>query len=266
MFRLDGRHAVVIGCGGIGAEIVEGLAAQGASLTCLDADEGVAAAAAARATTYTRANSRRADVLDAPALVAVARALADADILVLTAATNIRKPVLDYSSEEFDRVVSLNLRGTFNAVQAFAPAMAARGRGSIIALSSIRALAVELGQGVYAATKAGMVQLLRTLAAELGPQGVRVNASRRVSSRRRSPSRSVPMSVGPRLCGDVCPGAVGTSRGAGRCGGLSGERRGQLCDRQPVARGRRLDRDRRSIHASVQLVVGPGLGAPHARR
>lgn len=176
MFRLDGRHAVVVGCGGIGAEIAEGLAAQGARLTCLDADEEVAAAAAARAATYTSANARRADVLDAPALTALAAALADADILVLTAATNVRKPVLDYSSEDFDRVVSLNLRGTFNAVRAFAPAMAARGGGSIIALSSIRALTVEPGQGVYAATKAGMVQLLRALAAELGPQGVRVNA------------------------------------------------------------------------------------------
>jgi NAD(P)-dependent dehydrogenase (short-subunit alcohol dehydrogenase family) len=54
--------------------------------------------------------------------------------------------------------------------------MAARGRGSIIAFSSIRSLTVEPGQGVYAATKSGIVQLLRALAAELGPQGVRANA------------------------------------------------------------------------------------------
>lgn len=176
MFRLDGKHAVVIGCGGIGAELAEGLAAQGARLTCLDADEEVAAQAAARATAYCPAASGRADVLDAEDLSRVAADLGDVDVLVLTAATNVRKPVLDYSSEEFDRVVSLNLRGTFHAVRAFAPAMAARGSGSIIAMSSIRALAVEPGQGVYAATKAGMVQLLRALAAELGPQGVRVNA------------------------------------------------------------------------------------------
>jgi NAD(P)-dependent dehydrogenase (short-subunit alcohol dehydrogenase family) len=54
--------------------------------------------------------------------------------------------------------------------------MAERGRGSIIGFSSIRAVAVEPGQGVYAATKAGLVQLLRTAAAELGPSGVRLNA------------------------------------------------------------------------------------------
>ena len=176
MFRLDGKHAVVIGCGGIGAELVEGIAAQGARLTCLDANEEVAAAAAARASTYSPADSGRADVLDPDDLARAASELGDVDVLVLTAATNVRKPVLDYSDEEFDRVVGLNLRGTFNAVRAIAPGMAARGSGSIIALSSIRALAVEPGQGVYAATKAGMVQLLRALAAELGPQGVRVNA------------------------------------------------------------------------------------------
>ena len=54
--------------------------------------------------------------------------------------------------------------------------MAQRGRGSIIGFSSIRAVTVEPGQGVYAATKAGLVQLLRTAAAELGERGVRVNA------------------------------------------------------------------------------------------
>ena len=97
-------------------------------------------------------------------------------MLVFTAATNVRKRVLDYSAEEFDRVVSLNLRASFDLIRAFGAGMAERGRGSIIGFSSIRAVAVEPGQGVYAATKAGLVQLLRTAAAELGPSGVRLNA------------------------------------------------------------------------------------------
>ena len=67
-------------------------------------------------------------------------------------------------------------RAAFDLVRAFAPGMVARGRGSIVAFSSIRAVTVEPGQGVYAATKAGLVQLLRTAAAEFGPHGVRVNA------------------------------------------------------------------------------------------
>jgi NAD(P)-dependent dehydrogenase (short-subunit alcohol dehydrogenase family) len=66
--------------------------------------------------------------------------------------------------------------GSFKILRAAGEVMAARGRGSIIVLSSIRAQVVEPGQGVYAATKAGLVQMARALAAELAPQGVRVNA------------------------------------------------------------------------------------------
>ena len=71
---------------------------------------------------------------------------------------------------------------SFDLVRAFGAGMAERGRGSIIGFSSIRAVTVEPGQGVYAATKAGLVQLLRTAAAELGPCGVRVNAVAPASS------------------------------------------------------------------------------------
>lgn len=182
MFRLDGRHAAVVGCGGIGAEVAAGLAAHGALVSCLDQDLATAEQAARRATTEPGADpaaehtAYRADVLDEQALSSLATDLAPVDVLVLTAAVNVRKRLLDYTTEEFDRVVGLNLRGTFHAVRAFAPGMVEQGRGSIIAFTSIRSRTVEPGQGVYAATKAGMVQLLRTLAAELGPAGVRVNA------------------------------------------------------------------------------------------
>jgi NAD(P)-dependent dehydrogenase (short-subunit alcohol dehydrogenase family) len=70
----------------------------------------------------------------------------------------------------------VNLKGTFNVLRAAGRLMAEQKSGSIIAFSSIRSLTVEPGQGVYAATKSGIVQLVRALAAELGPQGVRVNA------------------------------------------------------------------------------------------
>lgn len=178
MFRLDDRHAVVVGCGGIGAEIAVGLSAQGARVTCLDKDAATAEAARDRlADAAGRAHAAYpVDVLDESSLAERARDLGEVDVLVLTAAMNVRKRLLDYTSEEFDRVVGLNLRGTFNGVRAFAPRMAERGSGSIVALTSIRALVVEPGQGVYAATKAGVMQLVRTLSAELGPAGVRVNA------------------------------------------------------------------------------------------
>jgi NAD(P)-dependent dehydrogenase (short-subunit alcohol dehydrogenase family) len=98
------------------------------------------------------------------------------DVLVSTPSINVRKPLLEITDEEFDRVVDLNLKGTFRLIREFGRGMAERGSGSIIAFSSIRAQVVEPGQGVYAATKSGTVQMLRALAAELGPRGVRANA------------------------------------------------------------------------------------------
>jgi len=174
LFRLDGRRAVVVGAGsGIGRESALALAAHGADVVCLDRDLEAAEETASHGSALT---AHRLDVLDSEAVARSAAELGEVDVLVFTAATNVRKRILDYSSEEFDRVVSLNLRASFDLVRAFGAGMAERGRGSIIGFSSIRAVAVEPGQGVYAATKAGLVQLLRTAAAELGPSGVRLNA------------------------------------------------------------------------------------------
>ena len=173
LFRLDGRRTVVVGAGsGIGRESALALATHGADVVCADRDADAAAATAAdcRGTAYPL------DVLDRVAVRQAAEDLGAVDVLVFTAATNVRKRLLDYSDAEFDRVVDLNLRASFDLIRAFGRGMAGRGRGSVIGFTSIRAVTVEPGQGVYAATKAGLVQLLRTAAAELGPQGVRVNA------------------------------------------------------------------------------------------
>jgi NAD(P)-dependent dehydrogenase (short-subunit alcohol dehydrogenase family) len=174
LFRLDGKHALVVGAGsGIGRESALALAAHGARVTCADRDLAAAEETVARGDQLT---AYELDVLDEAAITKAADELGVIDVLVFTAATNVRKRILDYTGEEFDRVVALNLRASFDLIRAFGTGMAARGRGSIMGFSSIRATTVEPGQSVYAATKAGLVQLLRTAAAELGPQGVRVNA------------------------------------------------------------------------------------------
>ena len=174
LFRLDGRKAVVVGGGsGIGRESALALAAHGAEVVCADRDLD---AAQHTADLGSGLSVYELDVLDVEAVSRAACKLGAVDVLVFTAATNVRKRLLDYTSEEFDRVVSLNLRASFDLIRAFGAGMASRGHGSIIGFSSIRAVAVEPGQGVYAATKAGLVQLLRTAAAELGPSGVRLNA------------------------------------------------------------------------------------------
>lgn len=174
LFRLDGRRAVVVGAGsGIGRECALALAAHGAEVVCADREVDAAKETAQLGESL---SPYQLDVLDSAAVERAADELGVVDVLVFTAATNVRKRLLDYSGDEFDRVVSLNLRASFDLIRAFGAGMADRGRGSIIGFSSIRAVAVEPGQGVYAATKAGLVQLLRTAAAELGPSGVRLNA------------------------------------------------------------------------------------------
>lgn len=185
LFRLDGRRlAVVGGAGGIGREAARALVAQGAEVIVADRDaEGAAEAArvasveeAAPGAVPGIARAETLDVLDESAVTAAAAAWGPLDGLVITVGVNVRKRISDYTTEEFDRVVALNLRAHFSLVRAFAPGMAERGRGSVVSLASMRAFQVEPGQGVYAASKAGLVQLLRTAAAEWGPSGVRFNA------------------------------------------------------------------------------------------
>jgi NAD(P)-dependent dehydrogenase (short-subunit alcohol dehydrogenase family) len=84
--------------------------------------------------------------------------------------------MLDYTDEEYDRVADLNLRGTFYFLRAFGRIMARQKSGSLIASSSVRATTLEPGLAIYGATKAGIIQMVRGLASEVGSFGVRVNA------------------------------------------------------------------------------------------
>jgi len=178
LFDLSGRRALVIGgASGIGQASALGLAAHGAELVVADlnlalADETVAEIRKAGG----KATALKIDMRDKANVDAAATSLGALDAIVITPSINVRKPLLDITEEEFDRVIDLNLKGVFRVLTAFAPAMAARGKGSIVAFSSVRAQVVEPGQGVYAATKAGTLQMIRALAAELGPSGVRLNA------------------------------------------------------------------------------------------
>lgn len=178
MFRLDGRTAIVVGAGrGIGAACARGLADFGARVVCADLEEPYAREAAAGIEAAGgKADAVGLDVREPAAAAALVERFGAPDVLVHTPAINVRKPLMAISDEEFERVMELNLTATFRLVRDVGSAMAGRGSGSIIAFSSIRARVVEPGQGAYAATKAGVVQLLRALAAELAPHGVRANA------------------------------------------------------------------------------------------
>jgi NAD(P)-dependent dehydrogenase (short-subunit alcohol dehydrogenase family) len=174
MFDLTGKTALVVGAGsGIGAASAHGLAAFGANVVCADVNKE---AAANTAREIESGEAIELDMTDPESVRTVVERVGAPDVLVSTPSVNVRKPVLEITDEEFDRVVELNLKGTFRLIRDFGRGMAERGSGSIIAFSSIRGQVVEPGQGVYAATKAGTVQMLRALASEIGPRGVRVNA------------------------------------------------------------------------------------------
>ncbi len=178
MFDLTGKTALVVGAGsGIGEASAHGLAAFGAEVYAADVN---AEAAEATAEGIRDGGGESVavglDMLDPASVGAVAERIGTPDVLVSTPSVNVRKPVLDITDDEFDKIVDLNLKGTFRLIREFGRGMAERGSGSIIAFSSIRGQVVEPGQGIYAATKAGTVQMLRALASEVGPQGVRVNA------------------------------------------------------------------------------------------
>lgn len=179
MFDLSGKTAVVIGAAsGIGRESARGLAAFGANVVAADLNGDAAAEVAEQIRAEGgNASSQAVDFTDPQQVEELVRSVDSLDVLVVTPSINVRKPMLSISLEEFDRVVNLNLKGSFVAMTAAGRRMAEDGQGgSIIMFSSIRSEVVEPGQGVYAATKAGTLQMAKALAAELGPSNVRVNA------------------------------------------------------------------------------------------
>jgi NAD(P)-dependent dehydrogenase (short-subunit alcohol dehydrogenase family) len=178
LFDLTGKTAAVIGGGsGIGEAVAIGAAKQGAGVVILDANLAAAQTVAAG---IPGAGAAALDIRDAAAVNAAFDAIAGnrgrLDIVICTPSINVRKPILQYTSEEFDRVVEVNLKGSFNVLQAAGRMMTAQRSGSIVIFSSIRAQVVEPGQSVYAMTKSGILQLVRAGATEFGPFGVRVNA------------------------------------------------------------------------------------------
>jgi NAD(P)-dependent dehydrogenase (short-subunit alcohol dehydrogenase family) len=182
LFSLEGKTIAVIGAGsGIGRAVAEHAAAQGGSLFCFDLNADAAhdtakmiVEAGGEADAGACDITNRTSVNDA--IVAAAARYNRLDGVVCTPAINVRKPILKYTDEEFDRVVQVNLHGNFNVLQSTGWLMVPQGFGSIVLFSSIRSLVTEPGQSVYSMTKAGIVQLVKTAATEWGQKGVRVNA------------------------------------------------------------------------------------------
>ncbi|MDO7842131.1 SDR family NAD(P)-dependent oxidoreductase [Sphingomonas immobilis] len=180
-FALDGRRAVVIGAGrGIGREIAIVLAKAGAALVVADIDTAeLAVTVDAIHAAGAQVEAVPLDVRDREAVLALG-ARADAgggiDVWVNVAGVISAANVADMAPEEYDRIVAVNMTGVYWGCAAAARIMTPRGRGSIVNISSTGADVPSAGLSVYAMTKAAVNMLTRSLAHEVGPHGVRVNA------------------------------------------------------------------------------------------
>ena len=180
--RLEGRTALITGASrNIGRSIALAFAAEGADLalnTRANREE-LDAVAAECAKAGARVVPLLADISDADAVeTMVARALADLgpiDILVCNAAVRPHKALTETSIEDWHHVVSVNLHSAFYLARAVVPGMKERGRGSIIALGGQSSLTGRPNTAAVTAAKTGLLGLVRALAAELGPFGIRVN-------------------------------------------------------------------------------------------
>ena len=178
---LDRPVLVTGGATGIGAELVRQFACQGARVAFVDLDEraGAALAAELQAETGRAPWFRRCDIGDVDALTSALRGAADAlgpiEVLINNAANDERHDVQDVTVEYWDEKMAVNLRAQFFAAQAVAPGMAALGRGSVITMGSIIWHAKFARSSGYATAKAAIEGLTRSLARDLGPDGIRVN-------------------------------------------------------------------------------------------
>ena len=175
------RVAVVTGgASGIGLGVAHGFVADGHRVALVDSNAEAAEAAADELRRGgATAIAVAADVADRAAVAAgfdrIRSELGPVEILVTSAGIESFTPVLDISAEGWDRIIAINLTGTFTCVQAALPDMLAAGWGRIVTISSQSAQSGAPNMAHYAASKGGVIGLTKALAVELARQGITVN-------------------------------------------------------------------------------------------
>lgn len=176
--RLKGKTAIVTGAGsGFGAGIARKFAAEGAKVMVAD----INTAAARTVAEEIGGISQTVDVADAASVAALAdaarAAFGDPDILVNNAGvTHLPAPLDTIGEAEFDRVFLVNCKSVYLTARAFVPAMKSRGTGAILNVASTAGLSPRPRLNWYNASKGWMITATKTMAVELAPDGVRVNA------------------------------------------------------------------------------------------
>jgi NAD(P)-dependent dehydrogenase (short-subunit alcohol dehydrogenase family) len=176
--RFAGQKAVITGAGrGLGRRIASALASEGADvvLVARSADDIVSAVGEIRAAGGA-ATARVCDVTDAAAVAALFASLDRCDVLINNAGSNRPQPFLDVDLATLDSLLALNVRSMFVVAQAAARLMVRAGRGAIVHMSSQMGHIGAANRTVYCTSKHAVEGLTKSMAVELAPRGVRVNA------------------------------------------------------------------------------------------
>jgi NAD(P)-dependent dehydrogenase (short-subunit alcohol dehydrogenase family) len=179
--RIEGQHILVTGgARGIGAAIVAKALAEGALVSIIDLEEAagrdlLAALGAENRAHFSAGDVRRAGDI-ARALDAAARKFGPVTGLVNNAGRNVYADPVAMTEEDWEDVFAVDLKSAWLAARAVLPAMKAAGKGAIVNIASIHADMTYPGMFPYAAAKSGLVGLTRSLALEVGPFQIRVNA------------------------------------------------------------------------------------------
>jgi gluconate 5-dehydrogenase len=171
---LAGSRVLVAGAGTLGEAVTGAFVAAGATVAVVDASAENLAASSAQGPRI------EADLGDPGACrraVADARdALGGLDVLVHCVGINLRLPVEEFTDEQWDRIIAVNLSSAFHLSAAVLPGMRAQGAGSVVLFSSVAGLMGHRNHGPYAATKGAINQLTKVSAHEYAADGVTVNA------------------------------------------------------------------------------------------
>ena len=180
MGMLEDRVAIVMGgASGLGEAIAHRFAAEGAAVVVADIDgtgaERVAGEIVAAGHSAVGAPCDVTNRADVEATVDIAKAMGRLQVLVLSAAIESNRPVVDLADDDWQQVLDVNLKGPFLSMRTAIPVMVANGGGSVIAMGSTLGLIVAPGYPAYCASKGALVNLCKQAAIEHAPDHVRVN-------------------------------------------------------------------------------------------
>ncbi|MEV0402197.1 glucose 1-dehydrogenase [Actinoallomurus sp. NPDC050550] len=180
LFDIEGRVALITGSSrGIGRALAQGLLEAGCTVVLNGRDEAVLARTHAELADSSSVFARAFDVTDSAAVAtnvaAIEAEVGPIDILVNNAGMQHRAPLVDFTDDDWHRLINTNLTSAFVMGREVARRMTPRGHGKIINICSVQSETVRPGIAPYSATKGGLKLLTKGMCADLGPSGIQVN-------------------------------------------------------------------------------------------